>query len=226
MLASVLLQAFSVSACRPQLRLRGPFELDAVHRSQRRDGDLHSAHGLVHPRRTSLGRRRFSSAAPQLRRRPAPALQRQDNTLGHWLSITSGSPCSAAPRATLSAPTPSTPPLWAAASLRRSARCPFSPFSWDCIERVVTPVVTLCTSSAVVEKQSKRSRIKVLRFVGHRAHLRRYPLHPRFLIYLFITVKPSPVDCTHSHLTRGTPAGGPPAPGPGRALALARPHPL
>ena len=28
-----------------------------------------------------------------------------------------------------------------------------------------------------------------LRFVGHRAHLRRYPLHPRFLIYLFITVK-------------------------------------
>ena len=30
-----------------------------------------------------------------------------------------------------------------------------------------------------------------LRFVGHRAHLRRYPLHPRFLIYLFITVKAS-----------------------------------
>ena len=53
----------------------------------------------------------------------------------------------AAPRATLSAPTPSTPPLWAAASLRRSARCPFSPFSWDCIERVVTPVFTLPPSS-------------------------------------------------------------------------------
>ena len=27
-----------------------------------------------------------------------------------------------------------------------------------------------------------------LRFVGHRAHLRRYPLHPLFLIYLFITL--------------------------------------
>ena len=215
MLASVLLQAFSVSACRPQLPLRGPFELDAVHRSQRRDGDLHSAHGLVHPRRTSLGRRRFSSAstaAASCTGPTAPGQHPRALVVNH-LGVTLG----AAPRATLSAPTPSTPPLWAAASLRRSARCPFSPFSWDCIERVVTPVVTL---------QSKRSRIKVLRFVGHRAHLRRYPLHPRFLIYLFITVKPSPVDCTHSHLTRGTPAGGPPAPGPGRALALARPHPL
>ena len=31
----------------------------------------------------------------------------------------------------IATPTPSTPPLWAAASLRRSAWCPFSPFSWD-----------------------------------------------------------------------------------------------
>ena len=85
--------------------------------------------------------------APQLRRSPAPKVQRQDNTLGQTSSITSRSPGSAAPRATPSAPTPSTPPHWAAASLRRSARCPFSPFSWDFIERVVTPVVTLPPSS-------------------------------------------------------------------------------
>ena len=173
------------------------------------------------PWKATLFERRASTAAASCTGPTAPGQHPRALVVNH-LEVTLG----AAPRATLSAPTPSTPPLWAAASLRRSARCPFSPFSWDCIERVVTPVVTLCTSSAVVEKQSKRSRIKVLRFVGHRAHLRRYPLHPRFLIYLFITVKPSPVDCTHSHLTRGTPAGGPPAPGPGRALALARPHPL
>ena len=85
--------------------------------------------------------------APQLRRSPAPKVQCQDNTLGQTSSSTSRSPGSAAPRATPSAPTPSTPPHWAAASLRRSARCPFSPFSWDFIERVVTPVVTLPPSS-------------------------------------------------------------------------------
>ena len=38
----------------------------------------------------------------------------------------------------IATPTPSTPPLWAAASLRRSAWCPFSPFSWNFTERVVT----------------------------------------------------------------------------------------
>ena len=72
---------------RPQLRLRGPFELDAVHRVPTESwDDLHSAHGLVHPRRTSLEGDDFSSASTAV----LPKVQRQDNTLGRPLSITSG----------------------------------------------------------------------------------------------------------------------------------------
>ena len=94
------------------------------------------------PWKATLFERRASTAAASCTGPTAPGQHPRALVVNH-LGVTLG----AAPRATLSAPTPSTPPLWAAASLRRSARCPFSPFSWDCIERVVTPVFTLPPSS-------------------------------------------------------------------------------
>ena len=221
----MLLQAFSVSACRPQLPLRGPFELDAVHRSQRRDGDLHSAHGLVHPRRTSLGRRRFSSAAPQLRRRPAPALQRQDNTLGHWLSITSGSPwvlllgqlCLPRHRRLRHFGRPRRFGGRRGVRFRRSLGIALKGSLPPSLLFVHLP------PSSRSSRNVRESKFTVRRTSRTPPSLPPPSSIPNLFIY---HSKKSPVDCTHSHLTRGTPAGGPPAPGPGRALALARPHPL